>query len=484
MTNIPMPDIKLSAIGPEMVLVITAMVVLVMEVFAAKKGKDHLAYLSLLGVLAASALTMKLQGDAWTTFSGMYVVDNFGMFFKLICLLGLGMTILVSVKYNQDEGIDAGEYYAMLLFATSGMFFMISGSDMITIFMGLEVMSIALYILAGYTRARTLSNEASMKYFILGAVSSAILLYGMALMYGATGSTKLEAIGAAISADSVNINVLILGAVLMLVGFGFKVAAVPFHMWTPDVYQGAPAPVTGFMSAGPKAAAFAAFLRVFNEALPALQADWWVLIWILAVLTMTLGNLAALMQNDVKRMLAYSSIAHAGYILVGFVAGGELGSSSILFYMLVYTFMNIGAFAVVTVVSRAGEKKTAISDYTGLGYKYPLMAIVLVIFLFALAGIPPTSGFMGKLYIFLAALKQGYVFLAIIAVLNSVVSVYYYLRLSVVMYMRDEKAEDLPALNFAPSLVAALAIAVYGSLWLGVAPAGYIAFAEAAFLAP
>jgi len=483
MPSLPIPQIHLSAIGPELVLVVVATVVLLLEVFATRKGRDHLAYIALGGTLAAAALCFRMTGEPWSTFSGMYAVDNFSTFFKLVCLLGTGMTILVSVKYNKTENIDGGEYYALLLYATAGMFFMISGADMMTIFMGLETMSISLYALAGYTRKRPASNEASMKYFILGSVSTAFLLYGMALVYGATGSTKLAAIGEVIAVQSANWPIMMLGAVMLIVGFGFKIAAVPFHMWTPDVYQGAPAPVTAFMSAGPKAAAFAAFFRVFYEAFPALQADWWQILWILAVITMTLGNVVALRQNDVKRMLAYSSIAHAGYLLVGFTAGGPLASSAMLFYLLVYTFMNIGAFAIVTVVAREGESRTAFADYTGLGYKHPLMGVAMVALLFALAGIPPTAGFVGKFYIFTAALKQGFVVLAVIAVLNSVISVFYYLRLTVVMYMRGEEGEDLPPLIFAPSLVVALVVAMYGTLWLGVMPSGYLAFARDAFLA-
>lgn len=483
MGSIPIPDISISAIAPELTLVIAALVVMLLEVFAEEKGRDQIAYIALTGVVVASFLTFGLVGDQWTTFSGLYVIDRFGVFFKLICLLGTGMTILVSVKYNRDENIDNGEYYALLLFATSGMLFMVSGSDMITIFMGLEVMSISLYALAGFTRTRSASNEASVKYFILGSLSTAFLLYGIALIYGYTGSTQIDIIGKAVASGSGTDSLLVLGVVMLMIGFAFKVSAVPFHMWTPDVYQGAPTPVTAFMSAGPKAAAFAAFFRVFHEAFPTLQADWWIIIWVMAAATMTVGNVIALLQNDVKRMLAYSSIAHAGYILVGFVAGGALGSSAILYYMLVYTFMNIGAFAIVAVVGRKGEKKTSFSDFTGLGYKYPLMGVALVTLLFSLAGIPPTAGFVGKFYIFMAALKQGYIYLAIIGVVNAVISIFYYLRLSVVMYMRDEPGEDLPPLYFAPSLIAAMIIAIYGSLWLGIMPSSYISFAQSAYLA-
>lgn len=483
MTEIKIPDIALGAIAPEIILTLTACALLMLEVFSTRKGKDHLGYIALGGVIVAAAFTFNLRGEAWTAFSGLYAVDNFSVFFKLIGLLAAGLTILISLQYNKTEGIDDGEYYALLLFATVGMLIMVSGADLITIFMGLEVMSISLYVLAGYTRKRLISNEASLKYFILGALSSGIMLYGMALVYGVTGSTQLSVAGKAIAAGvGGNSSVLTVGAVMLLVGFAFKVAAVPFHMWAPDVYQGAPAPVTAFMSAGPKAAAFAALLRVFAEAFPAMKGEWWELIWILAVATMVVGNLVALIQTNVKRMLAYSSIAHVGYVLVGLVAANERGVSGILFYLLAYTLMNIGAFAVVTVVARKDEEKTSFSDYTGLGYKYPLLSLALTVFLFSLAGIPPMAGFIGKFYVFMAALDEGYVWLAIIGVMNSVVSVFYYLRLTVVMYMRDDEAEPLPLLKFTPALIVALMISVCGTLWLGVMPSDYIDFAKTAFL--
>lgn len=480
MRTIPIPEIKLGAIAPEITLTVFAVILLLAEVFAEKKGKDRLGYMALAGVVLAGAL-IPLGGEPWTAFSGLYAVDNFASFFKLVFLLGAGLTILISVVYNQEEGVDSGEYYALLLFATAGMFFMASGADMMTIFMGLEVMSISLYVLAGYTRTRRASNESSLKYFILGALSSGFLLYGMALVYGATGSTSLSKIGEAVATGTGNDVILGAGVVLIVMGFAFKVAAVPFHMWTPDVYQGAPLPVTAFMSAGPKAAAFAAFLRVLAEAFPALSGQWWELLWVLAAATMIVGNVIALVQDDVKRMLAYSSIAHAGYALVGLTAASEAAASGILFYMLVYTFMNIGAFAVVAAVAGKGEKRATFADYTGLGFSNPLLAATLSLFLFSLAGIPPTAGFTGKFYIFMAALEEGFVVLAVLAALNSVVSVFYYLRLTVVMYMRGEEGQPQPVRITAP-VVVALAVSAYGALWLGINPAGYIAFAKSAFL--
>ncbi|MDH5509383.1 MAG: NADH-quinone oxidoreductase subunit N [Nitrospinota bacterium] len=484
MDRIPMPEINLGAVAPEMTLAVAAMIILMLEVFSTNKGKDHLAYIALAAVGVAGYLVIGSLGAPLTTFSGMYVVDNFSGFVKLVCLLGAGMTILVSVNYIKDEGIDGGEYYALLLFATIGMFFMVSGADLITIFLGLETMSISLYALAGYTRRRLASNEASMKYFILGALSSAFMLYGMSMIYGATGETGLRDIAQVIGKSKDNIHLVILGGGLLLVGFAFKISAVPFHMWTPDVYQGAPTPVTAFMSSGPKAAAFAAFMRVFSEALISLHYQWWIIVWILALITMTVANLIALNQTNIKRMLAYSSIAHAGYLLVGFTAGGKMGVSAALFYLLIYTFMNIGAFAIVTIVGRAGEECSNVEDFTGLGYRHPLLGLAMVALLFSLAGIPPTAGFWGKYYLFTAALDQGYVWLAVLAALNSVVAVFYYLRVMVVMYMRTEKGESLPKDAFSTPMVVAILVAIYGSVLVGITPGGYLAMAAASGFAP
>ncbi len=481
--SIPIPAIDLSAIAPEITLVLTAILLLMLEVFAANKGRDHLGYIALGGVLVAAFLTTRLIGEPTSTFAGMYVVDNFGTFFKLTMLLAVGMTTLMSMRYNEENGVDSGEYYAMLLFVTIGGFFMASGADLMTLFLGLETLSVALYVLAGYTRTRLASNEASLKYFILGALSSGFLLYGMALLYGGTGSTKLAHIGMAISHGQVNMPLVGAGMLLMLIALAFKVAAVPFHMWTPDVYQGAPLPVTAFMSAGPKAAAFAFFIRLFTEAFSSMQGEWWPILWILAVVTMTVGNVIALAQDNVKRMLAYSSIAHAGYLLVGVTVGSEAGVSAVLLYLLIYTFMNIGAFAVVSVVAGKEEKYTTFADFAGIGFRRPLLSLTLGIMIFSLAGIPPMAGFIGKFYLFMSALEGGYVWLAIIGVLNSVVSVYYYLKLTVYMYLKDEgSAVEASTAPFSPAMAVALVIAVYGVLAIGVMPSGYVAFAKTAFL--
>jgi NADH-quinone oxidoreductase subunit N len=486
-----MSTISLSAVLPEIIIAVFSFIILLLQSFSSARFKDYYGYVSLIGVLAAVAFvfsqpaSFELRSVTYS-FNGMWVVDNYCRFFKLIFLLGTGLTILISIKYLDNEALQHGEYYALILFATLGMMIMASGAELITIFLGVELMSMSLYVLAGYTRARMISNESALKYFLLGSFATGFLLYGIALVYGSTGSTDIRTIAKFIMTTGFQGHTIIMGMALLVIGFGFKTASVPFHMWAPDVYEGAPAPVTAFMSAGPKAAAFAAFARIFMEALPSLQGQWMGLIWIMAVLTMCVGNIIALVQDNIKRMLAYSSIAHAGYVLVAFLAAGELGITSILYYMLAYTFMNIGAFAVITVLAGKGEERVHIQDFRGLGYKHPLAAIAMSLFLFSLAGIPPTGGFMGKFYIFSAAVKEGYIGLAIIGVLNSVVSVYYYLRVTVAMYMQDVSApreKELPALVFSPALVLAIFISAYGVLSLGIFPSTYVAIVKQSFLA-
>jgi NADH-quinone oxidoreductase subunit N len=485
------PTINFSAIYPEIIITVFSLIILMLQAFTPVRGKDYFAYVSLIGILIAavvvtycpSAFEVKLIENS---FSGMWVVDNYSRFFKLIFLLGSGLTILISINYVAHEGIQHGEYFALILFATLGMMIMASGADLVVIFLGLELMSISLYVLAGCTRSRMISNESALKYFLLGSFATGFFLYGVALLYGATGTTAIKGLSEIITKTGSQGHIEIIGMALLIIGFGFKIASVPFHMWTPDVYQGAPSPITAFMSAGPKAAAFAAFARVFVLALPSLQGEWVALVWILAVLTMTVGNIIALVQDNIKRMLAYSSIAHTGYILVAFLSAGELGIAGILYYLLAYTFMNIGAFAIITVLSGKGEEKIHIQDYAGIGYKHPIAAIAMSLFLFSLAGIPPTAGFMGKFYIFSAAIKQGYLGLAIIGVINSVISVYYYLRVTVAMYMKEAEPvapSETPAIVFSPALVVGVLISVYGVLRLGIFPTEYIALVKQSFLA-
>jgi NADH-quinone oxidoreductase subunit N len=370
--------------------------------------------------------------------------------------------------------MDHGEYYALLLFSTLGMMIMASSLDLITIFLGLETLSISLYILAGILRERLESNESAVKYLLLGAFASGFVLYGIALVYGATASTNLLRVAEVVASGKVSSpTLLMIGTGLLIIGFGFKVASVPFHMWTPDVYEGAPTSVTAFMIAGTKAAAFAAFLRILMTALPALQPDWGQILWVLAVLTMTVGNVVAIAQSSIKRMLAYSSIAHAGYLLVALVAANKLGSGSILFYLVAYSFMNLGAFAVVIALAFQDRERVSIQDYAGLGLKYPFLGAAMALFMFSLAGIPPTGGFMGKFYIFSAAIHANYIGLAIIGVLNSVISVYYYLRITVVMYMGEGGAEPA-ADRLSPALGLAVLVAVVGTLQLGLFPSRFL----------
>jgi NADH-quinone oxidoreductase subunit N len=363
-----------------------------------------------------------------------------------------------------------------------GMMFMSAGADLITIFLGLETMSIAIYVLVGFVKKDIKGNEAAIKYLLLGSFSTGFLLYGIALIFGATGSTNLVAIYSHLNLSAnVSFPMLLFGMAFLIVGFGFKIASVPFHMWTPDVYQGAPTVVTAFMSAGVKAAAFAAFLRVFVYALPSLQPNWTVILWVLAILTMTIGNLAALLQENIKRMLAYSSIAHAGYIMIGMVAArhapNDIGTYSILYYLLAYTFMNMGAFIIVVLYGKHAEDNLNVGDYAGMGYKYPVLGATMAIFMFSLAGIPPTAGFMGKFYVFAAAVKGGFIDLAIIGVINSVLSVYYYLRVTIMIYMR-EPAADAPPLKFSRAATLATTIAALATMILGIFPDTFITLAR------
>lgn len=487
-----MTTINLSAIYPEIILALFSLIILMLQSFYSFQFRNYYGYVSLIGVLSAVAVVFfepcgfELRFVEYS-FNGMWVVDNYSRFFKLIFLLGTLLTILISIKYLEDEAMQHGEYFALILFATIGMMIMASGAELITIFLGIELMSISLYALTGYTRTRMISNEAALKYFLLGSFATGFLLYGIALLYGSTGTTDIRGISTFLAtADVQGSGLIVMGMLLILIGLGFKIALVPFHMWTPDVYTGAPAPITAFMSAGPKAAAFAAFVRIFMDAFPSLQGEWTALIWVIAVLTMSVGNIIALVQDNIKRMLAYSSIAHAGYILVAFLAAGELGITGILYYLLTYTFMNIGAFALITILGGKGEKRIDVQDYKGLGYKYPYAAIIMSLFLFSLAGIPPTGGFMGKFYIFSAAIKEGYIGLTIIGVLNSVVSVYYYLRVTVAMFMHDSntvKNNEMPALIFTPALIVAIIISACGVLSLGIFPSGYIEIVKQSFLA-
>jgi NADH-quinone oxidoreductase subunit N len=467
-----LPEVDFGGILPAAILCLTGLVVMIIGLYIRKGVVAASAIISLFGVLMALLANEPLRMLNKPAFSGLISLDAYSWFFNLLILIATGLTVLTSVRYFTDEGDNLYEYFVLLLFSAAGMMFMVSGNHILTIFVGLETLSISIYILSGILPVSLKSKEAALKYIILGAFSSGIFLYGAALLYGAAGSLSLPALAKYFQAGQIS-RMALAGMGLLLVGFAFKVAAVPFHMWTPDVYDGAPTPFTGFMSVGVKAAAFAAFVRVFFEALTALQVNWAHILWGLAVLTMILGNVAALVQENIKRMLAYSSIAHAGYILVGMVAGKEAGTAGMLYYLLAYTFTNIGAFGVVALVGRKGEANVMIEDYRGLAKIHPLLALVMSIFLFSLAGIPPTAGFMGKFTIFSAAISSGYIWLVIIGVLTSAASVFYYFRVIMKMYM--ESPETAPVkLQFGPAMVLALSIATAVVLYIGIFPTTYL----------
>jgi NADH-quinone oxidoreductase subunit N len=468
--TLAIPSFHLSSIGPWLTLTGVAILILLWDALG-KGRKTFFPYVSLLGLAVAALQTYCLWGKSGTDFARMVYVDNFAFLFYLIILLGAALTVLLSHHYLEDYGKDLGEYYALVLFATVGMMLMAAGAHLIMIFLGLEIMSIAIYVLAGLFREDPRSNEAALKYLVLGAFSSAFLLFGMAMLYGAAGGSLFLNDLAVRLIEDANLTkpLTLLGLALLVVGFGFKVASVPFHMWTPDVYEGAPTSVTAFMAVGVKAAAFAAFGRIMFLAFPAFKMDWNMLLWVLAVATMTLGNVVAIAQTNIKRMLAYSSIAHAGYLLVALVAANQLGAVSLLYYLAAYTLMNIGAFGVVILVGRKKDSYLNIYDYAGLGFQHPALAAAMSIFMFALAGIPPTAGFVGKFYIFSAAVQAGYIWLAILGVLNSLISVYYYLRITVLMYMRPAEA-DLGPISFTPGLLAAVILTAVGTILIGVFP--------------
>jgi len=478
--NMTVPQINFSVIAPELIITAFALAILLLGVFLPRAGRsDYLGYISLAGIVVAFLFTLPIMGASQYAFSRAIVADGFGVFLKVIFLIIAFLTVLISIGYARRVDIDFGEYYTLILFATVGMMLMAAGTSLVTIFLGLETMSISIYVLAGMMRGDGKSIESALKYFLLGAFATGFLLYGMALIYGSTGSLVLEEIAAHVKSkpELLRSPMIIIGIALLTIGFGFKVATVPFHMWTPDVYEGAPTSITAFMATGVKAAGFAGFIRVFFSALGPFQPDWIAIMWLLAVATMTVGNVVALAQTNIKRMLAYSSIAHAGYVLVAFVAGNELGTASILFYLLVYAFMNIGAFTVVILLGKREEENVLISDYAGIGFKYPLLAASMTIFLLSMAGIPPLGGFMGKFYIFSAAVKAEYYWLAVIGVLNSAISVYYYLRVTVLMYFREPERE-ISGLSFSPTAVLAVIVSIGGVLFMGIFPASVLAWAK------
>ncbi|MBI4609699.1 MAG: NADH-quinone oxidoreductase subunit N [Candidatus Rokubacteria bacterium] len=465
-------------IAPVLVFTLTAALLLLLDLLPPRGRKEHLAFVGLGGVVATLMVVLLLWGTPRRGFGGMVVLDDYALFFDLTIAYATGLVLLLSTDYLRRNGIETGEYYALICFSATGMMLLASAADLIVVFLAVELMSLSLYALAGLFSGRLVSSESALKYFLLGAFATGFLLYGIALIYGATGTTNLEKIAAA-TARLGRDPLVMAGFGLLLVGFGFKIASVPFHMWAPDVYQGAPTSVTALIATGSKAAAFAALLRVLLSGLPVAQPEWAALLWVAAVLTMTVGNVVAIAQSNLKRMLAYSSVAHVGYVLVGVVAGGSLGNGGVLFYLLVYTFTTVGAFGVILLLERGGQEAVDLQDYSGLAARHPVLALTFSLFLLSLIGIPPTAGFVGKFYLFAAAIRAGYIWLAVIAVLNSAVAAYYYLRLIVYMYMREpEGLPTVPAPSFAGGL--ALCIALWGIFQLGLMPAPLFDLAQAA----
>ena len=426
-----------AALLPHVAVLLTGLIVLVLDLYLPPRGRWANEVVSLAGLAVAFACALcQAGGEPFTVFMGMAVVDGLGTFFNAVFVLIAALTVLLSAPYVRREDIRSGEYYALVLFATLGFMFVGSASDLVMMFLAIETFSMATYILAGLLRDTPRSLESAFKYFMLGAFSSAFFLYGVATLYGALGTTNLLAMSQAIGDQGAS-PLLLMGMALLIVGLGFKVAVVPFHMWAPDVYDGAPTAVTAFMTAGPKAAAFAALLRVFAQGFgaPAFSAEWVPVFAVLAALTMLLGNVVAIVQQSIKRMLAYSSIAHAGYAFVALVAHNTAGAGSILYYLVAYAFMSLGAFTVLMIVARRDDQRYAFNDYAGLGATNPALAAIMSLFMFALAGFPPTAGFTGKFYVFSAAAQSGYYVLGVIGVLTSVISVVYYARVVILMYM-------------------------------------------------
>jgi NADH-quinone oxidoreductase subunit N len=451
---------------PELVLTGGALLVLIADVLL-PRGSRMLAWITV-GVLAATmASLVPFTTTTVQVANGLIAVDSFALFFKVLFLVAAIITILMSIRYLEIEGASPGEYYFLILCATLGMMIMAGGIDLITSFIGLETMAVSFYILVGFIKPNQRSNEAAVKYFLLGAFSLGILLYGMSLMYGLSGTTNLRSM-ATLFAGQPRDPLLVLAVILVAAGMGFKIAAVPFHMWAPDVYEGAPTPVTAFLSVGSKAASFAMLLRIFFEGMPSMNTDWRLLFEVLSIVTMTVGNIAALTQSNFKRMLAYSSIAHAGYLLMGVVAGTPRGVSAMLIYLFVYAFMQLGAFAVIIMMRRADAMGEDLKDLSGLSSRRPFAAFALLVFMLSLGGIPPTAGFMGKLWLFGAAVDAGYVWLAVIGVLNSAISLYYYVRVVVFMYLKTDTTGSEPQLG--PALAFTLVLALVATMALGLYP--------------
>jgi NADH-quinone oxidoreductase subunit N len=463
---------------PEILLTIAGTLLMVLDPIVHKRSSNVFGHLSILALLAALGASIIAFGNPGPAFGGMLIIDGFGTFFRVLSILVGILTVLPSYRFLARQEAETSEYHALLLFSIAGQCLMAVSNDLIMVFIGLEISSIASYVLADYLRDDKRNNEASLKYFLLGSFATAFFLYGVALVYGATGSVNLTTVRANVLQSGMDAAPLLaVAAALMFVGLAFKVSAAPFQIWAPDVYQGAPTPVSAFLSAGPKAAAFCVFLRIFYTAFEPIGARWENLVWVAALLSMCVGNFAALLQNNIKRMLAYSSIAHAGYVMVALTARNNDGTAAVMFYLAAYALMNIGAFAAVTHLSGKGDRFVNIDDFKGLARKQPVTAGLFTIFLLSLIGVPLTGGFLGKFYIFRAALESRLYWLTVLGLLNSAVAAYYYLRILVMMYMHDPSEATEAAEPLSTGLGLALLLPALGTLVLGIFPNWVMEFA-------
>jgi len=472
------PKVNYLFIAPELILTTLALLLMLADLFFWEAKNKILAWLAIFSLVVTGLVTIPLIGVKGSTLSNLFVVDSFALFFKVIFFLTAIVVILMSIDYvSKHHFASTGEFYTLILFATIGMMFMAASTDLIMIYVALELMSVSCYICAGYHKKDAKSNEAILKYFLLGLIASALMLYGFSFIYGFTGQTELHAIAKALSGKTAPFAVLI-GLVFALSGFAFKIAAVPFHQWVPDVFEGAPTPITAFLSVAPKAAAFAALARILFIGFPAFVVYWKVLFIILAIVSMFLGNLLALWQTNIKRMLAYSTIAHAGYILIGYAVANKAALAGVLIYLVAYLFMNAGAFAVAMAVAHEPGSGFAISDFSGLSKRSPFLALAMAIFLIALIGLPPTAGLWGKVYIFLAAVKGKLWWLALIGFLNSVISLYYYVNVIRHMYLFEPKTEK--PLVVSNNYKGAAWLTLAGTLIIGVYPQPLVWLAQIA----
>jgi NADH-quinone oxidoreductase subunit N len=469
---------QFDAVIPILCVTLAGLVCLLAEAFRGRGERMPIGGLAIIGLLGAGVASVLLWDSNAESF-GAVTADNFGLFINIVLVVIGLLTVVISSQTIERDQLPAGEYYAIMLFGIVGMMLMGQATDLLVIFLALETMSIAVYVLTGIRRDQQQSSEGAFKYFLLGAFASSFFLYGIAFLYGVTGTTNIERLSSAIAAQSMSGNpMILLGIGLLIVGFGFKIAAVPFHMWSPDAYEGAPTVVTGFMSTGVKAAAIAAFVRVFLKGLDPMIADWAPVIWWVAAATMIVGTVVGVAQTSLKRMLAYSSIAHGGYLLAGLVAGTDVGKAAILFYLAAYALTNLGAFGVMALLGSRERANDDLRDYAGLWHSHPALATLMTFFLLSLGGFPPTAGFIAKWYVFSAAVGSGYYGLAIIGVLSSVVSVFFYLRIVVMMYMTDRDARPVPAPIPAVAM-AGLVLSMIGVLYLGVLPTRVIELAQA-----